>query len=249
MMMHCTQTSQQMEKLWLASLVGSLVVATVILETLQFGGLAFAADYRVNENIVTVPDTARWRAISSPISIPHTLETGVSICEDTPYLTGNRFILSKSANHGMTTLTAGLSLNTWKTALLNQATFGSTGKINPRMQILRTSAPSYDSTWHLINIRKTLPEFKRSKTYKSIATFIGPAQEFQDSPPTDGRSMAQTIPSIPPMDKSFALFGGHLLSPLNQVQDLQRLPNGESHRMNMTTAMALHDRDCASDCP
>lgn len=223
MMTHCTQAARQMERRWLAPLVGSLVLATVSLETLQPGGLASAADCLANQGIVAVPDTPSWGVLSSPIPVPSALVTENGVCEQTPYVTCSRFVLGKADNPWITTLTAGLSPNTRKTTLFDQATLGSTCKLNSRIQALRTSTPPYSSTWRVIKIRKNLSELKRSVTYKSVAAFIGPAQEFQDSPLADGRSVPQTIPSTPSMDKPSALFGDHPWGPLSQFQDGQRL--------------------------
>jgi hypothetical protein len=131
----------------------------------------------------------------------------------------------------------------------DQAMHGSAGKLNPRMQTLKAFATPYNSKKQVFYVGLTPPEFKRITTYKPAPTIIGPVQEFQYAAPSDERNMTQAIPSVPPMDQPSALFGDYGWVPFNQFQGLQPLPNVESHRMNMGTALALHGRDCVSDCP
>lgn len=249
MMTHCTQAAQQMERRWISSLVGFLVVATVVMGTLQPVGLAAAADCLANEISLAVQDTPSLGGIIPPIQARLSTLTRDYVCELTPYLNNSRFALGRTYNSGITALPACLSPKSEKMAPLAHTTLGSIHQLNSKMQPLRVSILSYNSKKHVFTIRTTLPEIKRSLIYTPAATIIGPVQEFQNAPPSDERSMTQTIPAVPPLDKPSALFGDHPWGPLNQFQGLQRLPNGESHRMNMTTALALHGRDCVSDCP
>lgn len=203
----------------------------------------------MNADVVDVQSTPRWHAIVSPIQVQSALASEDCGCEQSPYLTGCRFALGKGNNRGITIPTACLSPTPWKTSLLNQAILGPRSKVNPRMQPLTVSTLSYNSKQQGLKVRTTLPEIKCSTTYMPISTVIGPVQEFQNASPSDERSMTQAVPLIPSMNKPSVSFGDHPWGPLNQFQNLQRLPNGESHRMNMTTALALHGRDCVSDCP
>lgn len=248
-MIHCTRATQQMERWWLSSLVGFLVVAMVVMGTLQPVGLAAAADCLVNEISLVVQDTPSWGVIIPPIQARPSTLTRDCVCELTPYLNNSRFALGRTYNSGITALPACLSPNSEKMAPLAHTTLGPIHQLNSKMQPLRVSILSYNSKKHVFTIRTTLPEIKRSLSYTPATTIIGPVQEFQNAPPLDDRSMTEAIPSVPPMDKPSTLFGNYYWGPLNQFQGLQRLPNGESHRMNMTTALALHGRDCVSDCP
>ena len=234
---------------WLSPLVRSLVVATVLLTTLQPARSASAADCLVNEDIVAVQGTPRWDAIISPVQIPSTLASEDCGCGQTLYVTGRQFALDKGNYRGITILTTCFSPTPWKTSLLTQAILGSRSRVTSRMQPLTVSTVAYTSKKQGLTVRTILPELKHSTTYMPISTIIGPVQEFQNASPSNERSMTQAIPLILPMDKPSALFGDHPWGPLNQFQNLQRLPNGESHRMNLTTALALHGRDCVSDCP
>lgn len=248
-MTHCTQGAHQTERRRLSPLVGSLVIATVVMATLQPVGLAAAADCLINEDTLAVQSTPSWGTIIPPIQAhPPTLIRDC-VCELTPYVNNSRFALGKTDNPGIAALTACLSWDSGKMALLAHTTLGPVRQVNSRIQTLRVSTLSYKSKKHAFMTRPTLPEIKRSMTYKPAATITGPIQEFRNAAPADERSMGEAIPSVPPMDKPSALFGDHPCGPLNQFEGLQRLPNSESHRMNMTTALALHGRDCVSDCP
>jgi hypothetical protein len=249
MMTHCTQTTQQMEERWLSPLVGSLVVATVVMATLQPVGLADAAECVKNDDTVAVQGTPSWDAIIPPLQTQSGTVTRDCACELTPYLTRNRFALGRTYNSGITALPACLSPNSEKMAPLAHTTLGPIHQLNSKMQPLRVSILSYNSKKHEFTIRTTLPKIKRSLIYTPAATIIGPVQEFQNAPPSDERSMTEAIPSVPPMDQPPALSGNHPRGLFKQFQGLQQLSNGESHRMNMTTALALHGRDCVSDCP
>lgn len=249
MMTHCTQAAQQMEGRWLSSLVVLLVVATVVMGALQPVGLAAAADCLVNEIRLEIQDTPSWGVIIPPIQARLSTLTRDCVCELTPYLNNSRFALGRTYDSGITALPACLSPNSEKMAPLAHTTLGTNHQVNARTQTLRVSILSYNSKKRVFTMRTTLPEIKRSLIYTPAATIIGPVQEFQNVPPSDERSMTQTVPAVPPLDNPSALFGDHPWGPLNQFQGLQQLPNGETHRMNMTTALALHGRDCVSDCP
>lgn len=249
MMTHDTHTPQLVERRWLSSLVGSLVVATVILETLHLEDLATAAECSVNDGTVAVQDTLSWEAIGSPIQTLTTTLTRNCFCGSTPYLNNSTFVLSKTDNPGITIPTGCLSPTTWRTALLHHATGGPIGTVSLKLQPQKAFALPYSSKKQVLVVRTTPPEFKRSTHYTPASIIIGPVHEFQHSPPSSEQNMTQAIPLVPPMDEPTTLSGDRHWGPLNQFQGLQRLPNGESHRMNMTTASALHGRDCVSDCP
>ncbi len=171
------------------------------------------------------------------------------LCGLFPCLNNSRFVLGKADNFGITALTACLRPNSVKIALPAHAPLAPIRQVNPRMQTLRVSIVSYNNKKQVLKIRTTLPEIIRSMNSTPSAAIIGPVQEFRISPLADELSMTQTILSVPPIDNTFSLFGHHTWGPFNRFQDLQQLPNGESHRMNMTTTSALHGRDCMSDCP
>jgi len=164
------------------------------------------------------------------------------------------FGLGKAGNPEISILTACPSPNGVKMARADRTPLTPVGKANSKRKALRMATLPYTSTKSVLVRRTPHPEIKRSTyytytPYTPAPTIIGPVQEFQSSALSSEHNITQAIPVVPPIDTLSALFGDHLWGPLNQFQGLQRLPNGESHRMNMTTALALHGRDCVSDCP
>jgi len=248
MMTHSTQVAQQTERRWLSSLVGFLVIATVGMGTLQPTSLVSAAACLVNEETVAIQARSSWEAIISPIhGLPPTLAWDC-------YMNSVPFGLGKAGNPEISILTACPSPNGVKMARADRTPLTPVGKANSKRKALRMATLPYTSTKSVLVRRTPHPEIKRSTyytytPYTPAPTIIGPVQEFQSSALSSELNITQAIPVVPPIDTLSALFGDHLWGPLNQFQGLQRLPNGESHRMNMTTALALHGRDCVSDCP
>ncbi len=222
----------------------------MVLVTPKPADLAAAAECLINQSTVRVPGMPNWDAITPTLPAHSVTVARDCLCDLIPYLDNSRFVFGKADNLGITALTACLSPNSEKMALLAHVTLGPIRQVNSRMQTLRTSSPFYNNKRQVVTTRTTLPEIKRSMTYRPIPAIIGPVQEFQNSPPADVRSMTEAVPSVPPLNTPSALsFGDPLSGPFNQFQSLQQLPNGESHRMNMTTSLSLHGRDCVSDCP
>jgi len=249
MMNHSTQTRPQMERRWWSPFIESLTVAMIGLVTLQPIGQAAAADCLAHDDTLTVQDMPSWEAIRPTLPVHSVTVTRDCLCSFYPYLTRSRFDLGRTDNSRITALPPCLSPKSEKMALLAHVTLRPIHQVNARTQTLRVSILSYNSKKHVFTMRTTLPEIKRSLIYTPAATIIGPVHEFQNVPPSDERSMTQTVPAVPPLDKPSALFGNHPWGLFKQFQGLQQLSNGESHRMNMTTALALHGRDCVSDCP
>lgn len=234
---HGIQPGPYMKRRWWSPFIESLPVAMIVMVTVHPSGLAAAAD---------MPG---WEPIT-PTRPAHSLTvTQDCPCGLLPYLNNSRFVLGRADNLDITALTACRRPYSIKMPLLAHPTLGLLRQVNPRMQTLSVSIVSYNSKKSLLKIRTTLPEINRLLNSTPVATVIGPVQELQNSPPADEQSMTQTILSVPPMDNTSSPFGHHTWGPFNQFEGLQRLPNGESHRMNMTTASALHGKDCASDCP
>lgn len=249
-MTHDGQTRTQIERCCWSLLVQSLTVSTVVFATLQPAGVASATECLVNEILVTVQGTPSWDAIISPPQIQAARATGACLCEQ-PYYPGSRSdIFGKADNRGVTTLTTCFNRNTWRTTLRDRATLGHRGRVSSRVQLRTVSTVAYNSKNLLLKVPTTLPELKHAMNPAPSASLIGPVQKFQSSPPAGERSLTEPIPSVAPRDSHFTLFGDHSWGPFNQYQSLQRLPNGESHRMNVTTSSVFHgSRDCTSDCP
>jgi hypothetical protein len=249
MMTHCSQATPQTKERWFSPLVEAFLVATIVMAALQPSGRAAAAEYFVYDDTREVQERPSWEVIISPIQARPAIVTRDCFCKLIPYLNSSGYVLARADNPGITTLTTCLSPNTWKTDLLEHVMLGPGEKVNSRTTSLRVFTFSYNNKRQVRKIRTTPPELKRSTHYTPAASIIGPIQDFQDSPPSDELNMTPTIPSIPPLDTTSSLFGNLTWGPFNQFKGLERLPNGESHRMNLTTASTLHGRDCVSDCP
>ncbi len=251
MMTHGAQARPHMKQLWFSPLVGCLLVTTVVMATLQPTSLVRAAECLVNEETVRFEDRSYWETIVAPIhGLPPTLMWNC-FCGQAPYMNGVQFGLGKTGIPGISTLTTCLSPNGVKMARVDRTTLTPIGKANSKRQTLGVATLPYTGMKSVL-VRRTPPqEIKRSPYYAPYTptATIGPVQEFQSSSLSSERNLIQTIPAVPPRDTPSVLFGDHLWSRLNQFQGRQQLPNGESHRMNMMTTLALHGRDCVSGCP
>jgi hypothetical protein len=251
MMTHGAQARPHMKPLWFSPLVGCLLVTTVVMATLQPTSLVRAAGCLVNEETVTFEDRPHWEIIVSPI---HELLPTLAwncFCGYAPYMNSVQYGLGKTGIRGISTLTTCPSLNGVKMARVDRTTLTPIGKANSKRQTLGVATLPYTGMKSVL-VRRTSPLESKRSTYSTPYTptaTIGPVQEFQSSSLSSERNLIQTIPVVPLRDTSSVLFGDHRWNLLTQFQGLQQLPNGESHRMNMTTTLALHGRDCVSGCP
>ncbi|HRI37988.1 MAG TPA: hypothetical protein PLO50_05485 [Nitrospira sp.] len=251
MMTYGAQARPHMKQLWFSLLVGCLMVTTVVMATLQSTSLVGAAECLVNEETVTFEDRLHWETIVSPIhGLPPTL-TWNCFCGHVSYMNSVQFGLGKTGIPGISTLTTCPNPDGVKMTRVDRTTLTPIGKANSKRQPLGMATLPYTGMKSVL-VRRTPPQEIKRSTYSTPYTppaIVGPVQEFQSSSLSSEHNLIQAIPVVPPRDTSSVLFGDHLWSLLNQFQGLQQLPNGESHRMNMTTALALHGRDCVSDCP
>ena len=251
MMTHGAQARPHMKPLWFSPLVGCLLVTTVVMATLQPTSLVGAAECLVNENTVIFEDPSHWETIVSPIhGLPPTLAWNC-FCGHAPYMNSVQFGLEKTGIPGISTLTTCRSPNGVKMARVDLNTLTPVGRANLKRQSLGVATLPYTGLKSVL-VKRTPPQEMKRSTYYAPYTppaTIGPVQEFQSPSLPSEHNLIQAIPVIPPSDMSSVLFGDHRWNLLTQFQGLQQLPNGESHRMNMTTALALHGRDCVSDCP
>jgi hypothetical protein len=100
-----------------------------------------------------------------------------------------------------------------------------------RRHSMHVSALPYNGTKQVLSIRRTPTEIGVSLREKSAA-IIGPVQEIRK--PTPQRA---------------SLFGAWLLPAPDRFKSTVQEPNNESHRMNLTTAQALHGGNCPNGCP
>lgn len=98
-------------------------------------------------------------------------------------------------------------------------------------------------------IGASLPEITSSIIETPSTRFIGPIRDVQNSSPSIGYNMTSTIPLLTLMGTMPSLLEHHTLNLLKLYDGNSRLVDGESHRMNLTTAAALQRRDCVNNCP
>ena len=100
-----------------------------------------------------------------------------------------------------------------------------------RKQSMHVSTLPYNGTKHVLSIRTTPTEIGVSLREKSAA-IIGPVQEIR-------------TPTLQPG----SLFGAWPFDAPDRFKSTVQEPDNESHRMNLTTAQALHGGNCPNGCP
>jgi hypothetical protein len=84
---------------------------------------------------------------------------------------------------------------------------------------------------------------------KKARTIIGPVPELQQSVLPEAQSVSRPVATLPSTVEFPSLFGGQLLVAVHPFQNALELPGKESLRMNLTTAQAVPDGNCAGGCP
>jgi hypothetical protein len=100
-----------------------------------------------------------------------------------------------------------------------------------RRHSMHVSALPYNGTKQVLSIRTTPTEIGVSLREKSAA-IIGPVQEIRK-------------PTLQPA----SLFGAWPFPAPDRFKSTVQEPDNESHRMNLTTAQALHGGNCPNGCP
>jgi hypothetical protein len=100
-----------------------------------------------------------------------------------------------------------------------------------RRYSMHVSALPYNGTKQVLSIRRTPTEIGVSLREKSAA-IIGPVQEILKTTPQPA-----------------SLFGAWPLPAPERFKSTVQEPDNESHRMNLTTAQALHGGNCPNGCP
>lgn len=115
-------------------------------------------------------------------------------------------------------------------------------------QSLQVSALPYNGTKQVRSIRTTPTEIGISLREKNAA-IVGPVQEIRKPTLSHERLMSQTVAALPSTVESTFLFGSQPIGALNRFSSALQEPDNESHRMNLTTAQALHGGNCPNGCP
>jgi hypothetical protein len=127
----------------------------------------------------------------------------------------------------------GLAPSSVRESAPNMTSGGAIGKTQgkARKQSMHVSALSYNGTKHVLSVRTTPTEIGVSLREKSAA-MIGPVQEIRK-------------PTLQPA----SLFGAWPFAAPDRFKSALQEPDNESHRMNLTTAQALHGGNCPNGCP
>jgi hypothetical protein len=258
MMSHFAQKAQQAEHRWLSRLLPSILVAESLIATVASANLAVAAECQVTEadgtsqGLTTSEGTTSW-TLPLTITLDRDLYRGLglsSVRKSAPYMKRSRMSLGETDDQEITTIGACLSQDIRESALFKQAMVTSLGKAqaNAHTQIMKFSALPYNGKRHIFFIRTTPPEigiFVR----KRARTIIGPVPELQQSVLPNAQRVSQPEAALPSTVEFPSPFGGQLLVAVHPFQNALEPPGKESLRMNLTTAQAVPDGNCAGGCP
>ena len=115
-------------------------------------------------------------------------------------------------------------------------------------QPMKLSALPYNGKRHVLTMRTTPAEIRVSVREKP-ATIIGPVQEIGKPTLSNDRRVSQAVAALPSITESVPLFGGQPFAASDRFRSTLQEPDNEPHRMNLTTAQALHGGNCPGGCP
>ena len=224
---HFTQKAPHARNRWLLPLLPSILAVVSPMATVGPLRLAAATDSPITEDSCTIQSMATWKGTTSNIPpftiIPErNMYGGIapsSVLESPPNMTRGRMA----------------------------CTIGKT-QSKARRQSTHVSALPYNGKKHVRPIRTIPTEIGVSLREKSPA-IIGPVQEIRKPTLSHERLVNQTVAAQPSTVESISLFGGQPLGALNRFSSALPEPDNESHRMNVTTAQALHGGNCPNGCP
>ena len=255
---HFTQNAQQTENRWLSPLLPSLLAALSLILTVDPASLAAAAECPVSDDGGTIHGMTTWQGVTSSI-LPLTITRERNVYGGlvpfpvqavAPDMTSSRLALSNTEHQGIATLSACVNQDILQSAFFNHAMSKSIGKTQAKAhtQPMNDSALRYNGKRQVLTIRTTPSEIRVSARYQT-ATTIGPVQEIWKPLLSDERSVSQAVAALPSTVESSSLFGGHPVGALNRFSSALQEPDNEYHRMNLTTAQALHGGNCPGGCP
>jgi hypothetical protein len=115
-------------------------------------------------------------------------------------------------------------------------------------QSMQVSALPYNGKKQVRSIRTAPTEIGISLREKNAA-IIGPVQEIRKPTLSHERLTSRAVAALPSTVESTFLFGSQPIGVLNRFSSALQEPDNESHRMNLTTAQALHGGNCPNGCP
>jgi len=224
---HFTQKASHARNRWLLPLLPSTLAVVSPVATVGPLRLVAATDSPITEDSCTIQSMATWKGTRSNM-LPLTITTerkmygGLapsSVLESAPHMTLGRMACAIGKTQG-----------------------------KARRQSTHVSALPNNGKKRVLSIRTTPTEIGVSLREKSPAA-IGPVQEIRKPTLSHERLVSQTVAALPSTVEPISLFGGHPLGALTRFSSALPEPDNESHRMNVTTAQALHGGNCPNGCP
>jgi hypothetical protein len=224
---HCTRKAPHAGNRWLLPLLPSILAAVSPIATVDPIRLAAATDSPITEDGCTiqrmVTGTGTTSSVlpltSTPDQNTHEGFAPSSVLEIAPNMTRDRMARAIGKTQGKT-----------------------------RRPSMHVSALPYNGKKHVLSIRTTPMEIGVSLREKSAA-IIGPVQEIRKPILSHERLVSQTVAALPSTVDSTPLFGSQPIGALNRFPSALQEPDNESHRMDLTTAQALHGGNCPNGCP
>lgn len=225
---HFTQKAPHAGNRWLLPLLPSILAAVSPIGTSDPTSLTSATEYPVREESGTIQDMTTWKG--TPLCIfplgTTTVEPNIHgtlvpspVLDLAPHMTSNR-----------------IACGTGKT------------QANAHRQSTNASALPFNGKRQVLTIRTTPPEIGIS-VRQNTATIIGPVQEVRKPTLSGARRVSQAVPAQSSTVESASLFGAQPFAASDRFRSTLQEPDNESHRMNLTTAQALHGGNCPGGCP
>ena len=253
-----SQKARKAEHRWLSLLLISLLAAVILIGTIASVKLATAAECQLtdadgtSQGLTTSEGTTSW-TLPFTIIVDRDLYRGLGpspVRKSAPYMKRSRMSLGETEDQEITAIEACLSQDIRESVLFKHAMMTSQGKAQAKVhtQIKKFSTLPYNEKRHIFMIRTTPPEIGIS-VRKKARTIIGRVPELQQSVLPEAQSVSRPVATLPSTVEFPSLFGGQLLVAVHPFQNAVELPGKESLRMNLTTAQAVPDGNCAGGCP
>jgi hypothetical protein len=253
----CSQKAWKAEHRWLSLLLLCILAALILIATVASAKLAAAAECQVTEadgtsqGLTTSEGTTSW-TLPLTITVDRDLYRGLGpspVRKSEPYMKRSRMSLGQTEDSEIAAIGACLGQDIRESTLFKRAMVTSVGKPQAQAptQIMKFSALPYTGKRHILTIRTTPPETGISVRKK--ARTIITVSELQQSVLLDAQSVIRPVAALPSTVEFPSAFGGQLLVATHPSRNAPELPSKESLRMNLTTAQAVPDGNCAGGCP
>jgi hypothetical protein len=234
------QKVRQAEHRWLSPLFPSILAAVNFILPVASASLAAATECQVTEDGGKLQGMTAWKSTTlNTLLLTLTVERDIygglvpsPVLEVAPYMKSNRMVWGNTVNQEIAAIGVCVSQDIRKNARFTQAMITSIGRTQAKAhtKAMKVSALPYNGKRQVHTIRTTLPEIGIAARDKA-PTIIGPVQEIEKSILSDERSVGRPFVA------------------LNPFQNALQLPDNDSGLMNLTTTLALDNRNCVSGCP